>query len=310
MKTITALFLAFLLPAIAGAAEWPENLDTFDPAKGFKPAQRDLTQIFLQLAGSLEYYGSPVPYLRHVAAEDTRVEKLYAKSQGKHTSIRPEFLSDDALDQFSKNWNHLASKLQLDALGKQVGSSIRASLSVAQETSTPFGLLVEQEQKSVHNRVVGNGEGDQPNAINQAIDKLGQETDSPFHSVRERIDHICAALDKGLSKTDAERVKSFINDTLSNIGLAADSELEAGYVDWAIAATKQPQRYDVAQETKLSPTEKQKFSALLIHDHFTKADFPRMDAFYSSSAYDRLSEAGKDQLSMRFWAGIRGSGTR
>ena len=54
------LVLACHTVAFAGDKQ-PEYLASFDPAKGFKPAQSDLTEVFLQLAGSLEYYGSPEP---------------------------------------------------------------------------------------------------------------------------------------------------------------------------------------------------------------------------------------------------------
>lgn len=62
-----ASFAAFLavsgpLYLCAAANSKPEYLTSFDPAKGFKPAQGDLTEILLQIAGSLEYYGSPEPY--------------------------------------------------------------------------------------------------------------------------------------------------------------------------------------------------------------------------------------------------------
>ena len=48
-----ALALVLSIFATANAAERPEYLQSFDPVKGFKPAQRDLTEIYLQLAGSL-----------------------------------------------------------------------------------------------------------------------------------------------------------------------------------------------------------------------------------------------------------------
>ena len=306
-----ALFAASLcFFASASASDKPDYLASFDPAKGFKPAQRDLTKVFLQLAGSLENYGSPEPYFRHIAAEDERVEKLYLQATGKRTSIRPTFLSDDNLDQFAKNWNHLAPKLGLENLAKQVGADIRKALIVSQGTRTPLQLLVAQHQQSLYSHLTGNPEvGDSTKTFTDRIANLAEASDSPFRTVRERLDQIFAALDKGLSKNDADRVKAFVTNVFSDTGLAVESEFEAGNVAWALAGEKSPRAYDVAQETRLSLEEKRRFSALLVHDHFTKADFPRLDAFYRSSAYECLSEEGKDQLSMRVWSGIRGSGT-
>src|SRR5579862_5578741 len=91
------------LSAAADPQTRPEYLQSFDPAKGFKPAQRDLTEIFLQLAGSLEYYGSPEPYLRHVASEHKRIEALYRQKFGKNpTSFRPAYVDDAYIDGLAK----------------------------------------------------------------------------------------------------------------------------------------------------------------------------------------------------------------
>src|ERR1700690_1023998 len=91
---------ALLVGACRGsAAEKPESLASFDPAKGLKPAQRDLTEIFLQLAGSLEFYGSPEAYLRHIAKEHTRIESLYSQKFGKYpNSVRPDYLTNQYID--------------------------------------------------------------------------------------------------------------------------------------------------------------------------------------------------------------------
>ena len=45
----------------AKAADKPQYLASFDPTKGFKPAHSDLTEVVLQIAGSLKAYGSPEP---------------------------------------------------------------------------------------------------------------------------------------------------------------------------------------------------------------------------------------------------------
>src|SRR5260370_39898140 len=123
MKTLTAFAFALLLPIIAHGAEKPEYLASFDPAKGFKPAQRDLTEIFLQLAGSLESYGSPVPYLRHVAAQHHRVENLYRRKFGKApASFRPDYMTDEYINKVAKNWDLLSSKMGLEAYAEEFGN--------------------------------------------------------------------------------------------------------------------------------------------------------------------------------------------
>ena len=54
MKTLSVLAFTFIALLTALGADRPEYFASFDPAKGFKPAQDNLTQVFLQIAGSLE----------------------------------------------------------------------------------------------------------------------------------------------------------------------------------------------------------------------------------------------------------------
>src|SRR5437867_5116798 len=118
MKTTLALFFGFILTCQTAsfAADRPEYLASFDPAKGFKPAQRDLTEIYLQIAGSLEYYGSPEPYLRHILNEDARIGALYRKNDGAAArSFLPSGMTAESIDQLSKNWNYLSPPLGLEA---------------------------------------------------------------------------------------------------------------------------------------------------------------------------------------------------
>src|ERR1700710_154064 len=99
MKTSTVFAYCALVAFHVMATEPPEYLASFDPAKGFKPAQRDLTEIFLQIAGSLEANGSPEGYLRHVASEHTRIEALYREKFGKAPrSFRPGYMTDTYID--------------------------------------------------------------------------------------------------------------------------------------------------------------------------------------------------------------------
>ena len=87
MKTSFALCASLLLTTIAsGFSETkPEYFSSFDPAKGFKPAQRDLTEVYLQLAASLENFGSPEPYLRP-HGERTRSHRGALRGEGREGS--------------------------------------------------------------------------------------------------------------------------------------------------------------------------------------------------------------------------------
>ncbi len=58
------------------------------------------------------------------------------------------------------------------------------------------------------------------------------------------------------------------------------------------------------KEVRLSESEKRTYSGFLAKEFFTKQDFKSLDQFYSKS-WDRLSEDGKEEMSHRFWEGIR-----
>lgn len=60
----------------------------------------------------------------------------------------------------------------------------------------------------------------------------------------------------------------------------------------------------VARETELSKREQEQYARFLEKDYFTRTDFGALESFYST-AYDRLSEGGKDQMSQRVWGGVK-----
>lgn len=62
--------------------------------------------------------------------------------------------------------------------------------------------------------------------------------------------------------------------------------------------------YLVQQEAHLSAAEQAQYGSFLEKPFFTRNDFEELDQFYGS-AYDRLSERGKSELSFRVWEGIR-----
>ena len=119
----------------------PEYVRFFDPANGFKPAQINLTDIFLQLAGSLECYGSPEPYMRHIQAENERIAKEYSAKTGKESkSHLPAYMTDAYIDQAISNWKIMTPKLHLENLAKDAGLCAREAIRGKQDGGT---VLVE-----------------------------------------------------------------------------------------------------------------------------------------------------------------------
>lgn len=57
-------------------------------------------------------------------------------------------------------------------------------------------------------------------------------------------------------------------------------------------------------ETALNAREQAEYDSFLKEDHFTKADFGKLEKFYTNT-WDRLSENGKAEMSHRIWEGVR-----
>lgn len=154
-KSLTALFCALIaaLPQLAFTqepAESQEYLPFYNPAKGFKPAQADLTEIFLQLAGSLEANASPEPYIRHVLTEQQRISKRYEARNGKPLPNHlPAYMTAEYVDQFIANWKLLEPKLKLDNLSRDAGLCVRQAIRGAQGSGTMLVPIFDRHRQLV-----------------------------------------------------------------------------------------------------------------------------------------------------------------
>jgi hypothetical protein len=255
MKMLFTAILAILFcpPAIlAGGAEKSEYFASFDPANGFKPARRDLTEIFLQIAGSLEYYGSPVPYMRHMVKEHARIEALYQRKYGSaHKSFRPAYMTDAYLDRFSSNWDILSPKLGLEPFAKEVGNTMRDAIKGTRGTGTIIVEILNQHQSRVFDALAGKGRqgADFETLKSQLITRLELDkevVDEGGYEVAHRdavsyaiIIHgitmkLFKRLDQALNPADAERIKTALSSAFTDVGRMAQSELEAGLSEWAL----------------------------------------------------------------------------
>jgi len=304
---------------IEALAAKPEYLESYTPAKGFKPAQRDLTEVFLQLAGSLEAHGSPEPYLRHVAAEHRRVENLYRGKSGKAPrSYCPSYMTDAYLDKLSANWNLLSPKLGLDAWARETGHLMRNAIKGTRGTGTTVIEIFNHHQTRVFDEMAGKGkapaEFEQLKA--QLIDRLELDNTNVDETSVEiaRRDAVTFALgihgitmklfkrlDEGLNAADAERVKAALTSIIMDTGRMAHSELQAGLLE---SALETPLAYNPENERRLSAAERKQLAAFLQKARFTKSDFAELDRFYQGP-YDRLTDEGKDEMSKRVWNGTR-----
>lgn len=77
----------------------------------------------------------------------------------------------------------------------------------------------------------------------------------------------------------------------------AEKEKTAAETNLQIAAA-------VEHEKALNEAERIEYAALLEHEYFTKAEFGKLEHFYSNS-WDKLTDEGKDEMSQRVWGGVR-----
>lgn len=252
MKTVVSIVFAFLLRVFATGADRPDFLDSFDSAKGFKPAQDNLTQIFLQIAGSLEQHGSPEPYLRHMAKEHGRIEALYLRKNGTAPkSYRPAYMTDEYLNRLSANWNLLSPKLGLEPYAKDVGHMMRNAIKGTRGTGTIAIDIFNEHQSRVFDRMAGKTKlpADFETLKSQLVSRLELNNtkvdDWKFELPRR--DAVTFALgihgvtmklfkrlDDGLKPADAERVKAALTSVFMDVGRTAQSELEVALAEWAL----------------------------------------------------------------------------
>ena len=306
------------------AAGTPEPLPSFDPTKGFKPAQSDLTAVFLQIAGSFEFYGSPEPYLRHMKAEHARIKAKGQKQFGdKATNYCPTYMDAAYLDRFAANWKHMAPQLGLEPLAKSTGSLMRAAISGPDGKGTILKKVFDQYQHEVSaamstKKAVPIPDFDSLKAemvkclrldkTPAEVDNLTQEQQavvSPANEARAAFLKLFTAVDAGLPPADAEKVKTVILGIVTDVGCMAVSEVEAGILEESLDYIRSLQGpYSPEQETALNAEERKTFVAFMKKPRFKRADFPALDKFYSGP-YDRLTERGKDEMSKRIDAGTR-----
>ena len=250
-----AAFVAFTATAflvIQSSAVEPSKQVAFDAAKGFIPAQRDLTEIFLQIAGSLEHHGSPVPYLQHMQTEHVRIAALYQRKHGKPlTGYLPQHMTAEYINRLSANWKLLSPDLELDKFAKDAGRQMRDAIQGTRGTGTILIDIFNQHQKRVFDSMTGKSTkvSDFEALKSEVVTRLEVDkkvVDESRYEVAQRdavsyaiIIHgttmkLFQRVDRSLKPADAERVKTVLTSIIMDIGKMAQSELEVGIVEWAI----------------------------------------------------------------------------
>ncbi len=308
----------------ADAIEKREHLAAFDPAKGFRPAQSDLTEVFLQIAGSLEFYSSPEPYLRHMKAEHVRIEAKYQQQLGdKPRSFCPAYMDDAYFDQFAANWKHIAPQLGLESLTKSTGQLMCRAINGPDGKGTILADVFHRQQHEVDAAMSSKKTVPVPDfdslkvrmvkclrldATPMQVENLTLEQQAvigPANDAHAAFLKLFSAVDAGLTPADAEKVKAVINAIVIDVGRMAESEMEVASLEASLDYLHAPQTpYSVEMETALNTDERKTLAGFLKKPRFTRDDFPALDKFYKGP-YDRLTERGKDEMSKRIHTGMR-----
>ena len=179
-KVLIMSYLTLILACSNALAQVQKS--HFDAENGFKSAQTNLTEIFLQLAGSLEHHGSPEPYLRHMKAEHRRIEAAYDAKYGKKlVSYCPAYMTDEYISGLIANWDKLAPKLGLEELARKSGRRMRFAIDGDEGKGTVAVLIFNSHQNLVYDEMVASGARtvgfDQ---LRAEFVRLGEEGEIPF----------------------------------------------------------------------------------------------------------------------------------
>lgn len=160
MKLGVLLSIMVVSTASAGnepATAPPPYAAYFDPAKGFAPVNANLAKAFLKLAGSLEFYGTPEPYIRRVMAEHARIDAEFHARGGKGSS-RPVYLTDDYLNRLITNWNTISKPLKLDEFCREAGRNMRYAILGSKNMAIPelvaFETSLNHTEKSAYRQLL------------------------------------------------------------------------------------------------------------------------------------------------------------
>lgn len=243
--------IPFLLLSAIGTTREPEYLPHFDPARGFKPAQTNLTEICLQIAGSLEAYGSPEPYLRHIQAEHKRISELYeARMRKPHTSRMPSHLTEDYVNVAIKNWNTLSNPLELDGFAREIGRCAREGIKGTRLTGTLAVQIFNEHQAKVADRMQGvstetagydelRDRLERELEYGKPVDMRGYETtrrDAVSYAsvIADRFERLADKINTMAKPEKAALLNEAVSGVFNDLGYLAQSELEIGILESAL----------------------------------------------------------------------------
>lgn len=213
--------------------------------------QTNLTEIFLQIAGSLEATGSPESYIRHIQAEHKRITALYLKKTGKKPASRiPSHLTDEYLDRMIKNWNVLSKPLGLNAFAREIGNFTREGIIGTRLTGTVAVEVFNQHQEKVLASMTGEtsaavGFGELRKGLEETLELNRENVSSAGYEnsrrdavsyasiIKDRFQKMFRKIDAAAKPDKAAPMKEAILGVFVDLGYLAETELELGILESA-----------------------------------------------------------------------------
>lgn len=137
--------------------------------------------------------------------------------------------------------------------------------------------------------------------------KITQLDKAEAGHLREAVKRLEAALASGIAltgNTNSMLLGRLIDDANRRIEAITETEKEALAEEREKSVRELAFAIIAQREAALTATEQRQYAEFLSRESFTRADFGKLEEFYRS-AWDRLSESGKAEMSHRIWEGVR-----
>lgn len=253
LPALRTLFTALAIAVIDQDAAGQSHTAHYNPSKGFKPAQANLTEIVLQMAECLEYHGSPEPYLRHIQKEHERVSLLYKQKTGKvHASRLPSHMTEAYVNKLIQNWNLLATSLGLNDFAKEIGRCTREGVMGTRLSGTLAVQIFNGHQKRVAEKMRGDLsasadfddlkkrlrselEFDKETINTGGYETIRRDAVSYALVIKDRFKRLESKIDASIKPEKAALIKEIVAGIFLDLGYMAQSELEIAILESALS---------------------------------------------------------------------------
>lgn len=153
----------------------------------FQSSSPNLSEIYLQMARSIEATEHIGPYIHHVLSEHERVSRLYeAKLRKKLVPYLPAHITAEYVTNLLASWDNLSPKLNLPKMARKSGEAIRIAIDGEQDQGTSLRLIFNWHQRALHHDMSNGGKRDVGFAqLKDELIRLARDGENPFLVMRE-----------------------------------------------------------------------------------------------------------------------------